>query len=297
MAISRMTQSMMLDRSYLTLQTVQGRLAKTQEQLTTGRVLNRPSDSPTGTSSAMRIRASIADETQYQRNAQDGLGWLGQIDSALTSSLDQLRRARDLGVQGVNATNAGNAAREALASEVEQVRESLLGVANTTYLGRPVFGGVTSGTAAYDLTTGTFVGQEGDVKRTIAKDVKVAVNVDGPDVFGPDGDNLFDSLGRLATALRAGDTPAIRGELDALDLAQKRITSVVSDAGTRYNRVERAETAAANSVFDLTTSLSGIEEVDLAKATISLTAQEVAYQAALSATARLVQPSLSDFLR
>ena len=110
MAISRMTQSMMLDRSYLTLQTVQGRLAKTQEQLTTGRVLNRPSDSPTGTSSAMLIRASIADETQFQRNAQDGLGWLGQIDSALTSSLDQLRRARDLGVQGVNATNDGNAA-------------------------------------------------------------------------------------------------------------------------------------------------------------------------------------------
>jgi flagellar hook-associated protein 3 FlgL len=296
MAISRMTQSMMLDRSYLTLQTVQGRLAKTQEQLTTGRVLNRPSDSPTGTSSAMRIRASIADETQFQRNAQDGLGWLGQIDSALTSSLDQVRRARDLGVQGVNATNAGAGAREALAVEVEQLRDSLIGVANTTYLGRPVFGGLTPGSAAYD-DNGAFVGQPGEVKRTVAKDVKVAVNVDGPDVFGPAGDNLFDSLARLSNALRTGDTAEIGNQLSALDTAQKRITSVVSDAGTRYNRVERAATAASNAVFDLTTSLSEIEEVDLAKATISLTAQEVAYQAALSATARLVQPSLAEFLR
>jgi flagellar hook-associated protein 3 FlgL len=296
MAISRMTQSMMLDRSYLTLQTVQGRLAKTQEQLTTGRVLNRPSDSPTGTSAAMRIRATIADETQYQRNAQDGLGWLGQVDSALTSSLDQVRRARDLGIQGVNATNAGAGAREALAVEVDQLRESLIGVANTTYLGRPVFGGLTSGTTAYD-DSGAFVGQTGDVRRSIAKDVKVAVNVDGPDAFGPDGDNLFDSLDRLATALRAGDTAEIGNQLEALDTAQKRITAVVSDAGTRYNRVERAATAAANAVFDLTTSLSEIEEVDLAKATINLTAQEVAYQAALSATARLVQPSLAEFLR
>ena len=296
MAISRMTQSMMLDRSYLTLQTVQGRLAKTQEQLTTGRVLNRPSDSPTGTSSAMRIRASIADETQFQRNAQDGLGWLGQIDSALTSSLDQVRRARDLGVQGVNATNAGAGAREALAVEVDQLRESLIGVANTTYLGRPVFGGLTAGTKAYD-DSGTFVGQPGEVKRTVAKDVKVAVNVDGPDVFGPAGDDLFSSLEKLATALRAGDTAEIGNQLSALDTAQKRITSVVSDAGTRYNRVERAATAASNAVFDLTTSLSEIEEVDLAKATIGLKAQEVAYQAALSATARLVQPSLVDFLR
>jgi len=296
MAISRMTQSMMLDRSYLTLQTVQGRLAKTQEQLTTGRVLNRPSDSPTGTSSAMRIRATIADETQFQRNAQDGLGWLGQIDSALTSSLDQVRRARDLGVQGVNATNAGAGAREALAVEVEQLRESLIGVANTTYLGRPVFGGLTAGAAAYD-PSGAFVGQTGEVKRTVAKDVKVAVNVDGPAAFGPDGDNLFDSLDRLATALRAGNTAEIGNQLSALDTAQKRITAVVSDAGTRYNRVERAATAASNAVFDLTTSLSEIEEVDLAKATINLTAQEVAYQAALSATARLVQPSLAEFLR
>jgi len=296
MAISRMTQSMMLDRSYLTLQTVQGRLAKTQEQLTTGRVLNRPSDSPTGTSSAMRIRASVADETQFQRNAQDGLGWLGQIDSALTSSLDQVRRARDLGVQGVNGTNAGAGAREALAVEVEQLRESLIGVANTTYLGRPVFGGLTAGTKAYD-DSGAFVGQPGEVKRTVAKDVKVAVNVDGPDVFGPAGDDLFGSLEKLATALRAGDTAEIGNQLSALDTAQKRITSVVSDAGTRYNRVERAATAASNAVFDLTTSLSEIEEVDLAKATIGLKAQEVAYQAALSATARLVQPSLVDFLR
>ena len=296
MAISRMTQSMMLDRSYLTLQTVQGRLAKTQEQLTTGRVLNRPSDSPTGTSSAMRMRASIADETQYQRNAADGLGWLGQIDSALTSSLDQVRRARDLGVQGVNATNAGAGAREALAVEVEQLRESLIGVANTTYLGRPVFGGLTSGTKAYD-DSGAFVGLSGDVKRTVAKDVKVDVNVSGPDVFGLDGDNLFDSLGKLATALRAGDMTEVGNQLTALDTAQKRITAVVSDAGTRYNRVERAATAASNAVFDLTTSLSEIEEVDIAKATISLSAQEVAYQAALSATARLVQPSLAEFLR
>jgi len=296
MAISRMTQSMMLDRSYLTLQTVQGRLAKTQEQLTTGRVLNRPSDSPTGTSSAMRIRATIADETQFQRNAQDGLGWLGQIDSALTSSLDQVRRARDLGVQGVNGTNAGAGAREALAVEVEQLRESLIGVANTSYLGRPVFGGLTSGTKAYD-DSGAFVGQAGDVKRTVAKDVKVAVNVNGPDVFGADGDNLFDNLAKLADALRAGDITEIGNRISALDTAQKRITSVVSDAGTRYNRVERASTAASDAVFDLTTSLSDIEEVDLAKATIDLGAQEVAYKAALSATARLVQPSLAEFLR
>ena len=83
MTINRVTQNMMMDRSYLSLQTGLSRLAKTQEQLSTGRILNRPSDSPTDTTSAMRMRASLADEKQYVRNAEDGLGRLGQIDVTL----------------------------------------------------------------------------------------------------------------------------------------------------------------------------------------------------------------------
>lgn len=296
MAIARMTQNMMLERSYVSLQTVSGRLSKTQEHLTTGRVLNRPSDSPTDTSSAMRLRASIAEENQYQRNAQDGLGWLGQIDSTLTTALDQLRNARDVGIQGRNGVNIGSQAREALAVQVEQLRESLIGVANTTYLGRPVFGGATSGTAAYD-GTGTFVGTAADVSRSIAKDAKVPVNANGPKVFGPDDNSLFDNLSQLADALRAGDSDGIGTALGSLDTAQTRITSALTDVGTRYARVERAMVAAQDSALSLSTALSGLEEVDIARATIDLNAQEVAYKAAMAATARLVQPSLADFLR
>jgi flagellar hook-associated protein 3 FlgL len=286
----------MVGRSYLSLQTVQARLSRTQEQLTTGRVLNRPSDSPTDTTSAMRLRSSVADQKQFQRNAQDGIGWLGQIDSTLTSALDQLRRARDVGVQSVNGTNQDTASREALAAEVEQLRESLISVANTTYLGRPVFGGITSGTAAYDAN-GDYVGVDGGVMRAVAKDVKVSVNVTASNVFGPDDANLFDDLEQLADAIRAGNVGEVSTKLESLETAQTRMTSSLSDVGTRYGRVERALTAAADAQFDLTSSLEALENVDIAKATIDLGAQEVAYQAALAATARLVQPSLAEFLR
>jgi flagellar hook-associated protein 3 FlgL len=296
MAINRVTQNMMMNRSYLSLQTGLTRLARTQEQLSTGRLLNRPSDSPTDTTSAMRMRAAMGDQSQYARNAEDGLGRLGQTDSTLTAMLGDVRRARDVGIQGVNGVNQGSQAREALAVEVEQLRKSLISSANTTYLGRPVFGGLVNGPAAYDAS-GSFVGVTGDVNRTIAKDVKVPINVNGPDVFGPDGANLFDDLEQLAAALRSGDIAGVQSRLGALDTAQTRITSAVADVGTRYNQVDRATQAAKNAVFDLTSSLSNIENVDLAKATMDLQLNEVAYQAALASTARLVQPSLSDFLR
>ena len=296
MVISRVTQNMMMNRSYAALQLGLGRLAKTQEQLSTGRIINRPSDSPTDATSAMRIRASLADQKQYSRNVQDGIGWLGQIDSTLTSAMDQIRRARELGQQGANEGNASPQAREALAVEVDQIRDSLISAANASYLGRPVFGGVVNGEKAYD-TSGQFVGVSGDVVRTVARGVKVSVNVDGPAVFGPDGNNLFDKLTQLSDSLRAGDTAAIGAGLSDLDTAMTRVTSALGDVGARYNRLDRASQAASDLELSLTSSLSEVEYVDLARATMDLNMQQVAYQAGLSATARLVQPSLSDFLR
>ncbi len=296
MTLNRITQSMMMGRSYLTMQTVAGRLSKSQEHLTTGRVLNRPSDSPTETTSAMRIRSELADQRQFARNASDGIGWLGQTDATLTGMLGEVRRTRELAIQGVSPLTQNPAAREALAAEVEQLRESLITSANSSYLGRPVFGGLVSGTKAYDAS-GAFIGVAGAVSRAIGTDASVTVNVNGPAVFGPDGANLFDDLQGLADSLRAGDTAGIQTRMANLDTAQARLTSTLADVGTRYSRVERAVQTAENSVLDLTSSLSEIENVDIARAAIDLQMNEVAYQAALAATARLVQPSLADFLR
>ena len=148
MPIQRVTQNMITSRSIGSLQTGLSKLAKLQEQMTTGKVINRPSDSPTDTTSAMRIRSSLADVKQYGRNAADGNAWLTTIDSALTSANDQVLRARDLALQGANSGVAGPTAREALASEVDQIRGGLIDTANSNYLGRPVFGGVTAGAPA-----------------------------------------------------------------------------------------------------------------------------------------------------
>lgn len=296
MAIGRVTQSMMTQRSLGSLQTSLGRLAELQEHLSTGRVLNRPSDSPGDTTAAMRLRSSVADQQQYARNAEDGLGWLGQIDNTLTSMNGEVRRARDLGLQGINGSS-GPAAREALAVEVDKIRESLLGSANTRYLDRPVFGGITAGARAFDPATGNFVGQSGAVNRTIGAGPPVDVQVDGQAVFGPDGDSLFTHLADLSAALRSGDATAMGNVVGVLNGDMNTITSTVSDVGTRYNRLEAAAQAAADAELSLTTSLTEIENTDLPKATVELQMQEVAYQAALASTARVLQPSLLEFLR
>lgn len=296
MTITRVTQRMMTNRSVGGMQAGLARISQVQEQLSSGRVLNRPSDSPTGTSAAMRLRDSLSSVKQYQRNGQDGLGWLGQIDGALASVTTSLGRAKDLAIQGANAVNSSPSAREALATEIDQIRSGLVSDANTTYLDRPVFGGVTAGGKAYD-SAGAFVGVAGAVNRSVADGVKIRVDVDGPSAFGPPGGSVFDHLSTLSNALRAGDGAGLSASISDLQADLTRIQSARAQAGGAYNRVEAAIGSAADSELRLTASLSDVENVDLPKATIELQLANVAYQAALGATSKVIQPSLLDFLR
>jgi flagellar hook-associated protein 3 FlgL len=302
---TRITQRLMVGHSLASLQGGLGRLARTQEQLHTGRVINRPSDSPIGTNTAMRLRSEIAAQTQYARNAEDGLGWLGQVDSTLMSMTDSVRRTRNLALQGASTGSNPQASRDALAAEVEQIREGLLAAANTQYLGRPVFGGTTAGRVAYHPDTAAFVGEPvtqpvpapgTTVDRTVAEGVRVRVDVTGPEAFGPPGDDLFKTLDDVVTHLRT-DPAALGGDLDRLDAALARIHTALADVGTRYGRLEQAAQTAKDATLDLQASLSEVENVDMARATMDLQLNEVAYQAALATTARVLQPSLIDFLR
>ena len=70
-----------------------------------------------------------------------------------------------------------------------------------------------------------------------------------------------------------------------------------ADIGTRYGRVESALTQLNSTTLDHQAALSDIENVDIAKAIVDVQLQQVAYQAALGATAKVIQPSLLDFLR
>ena len=76
-----------------------------------------------------------------------------------------------------------------------------------------------------------------------------------------------------------------------------RIQGRISEVGTRFNRLEKASVTAGDAELALTSSLSQVENTDLPKAMVELKMQEVAYQAALASTARVMQPSLLDFLR
>src|SRR4051794_37805493 len=213
-------------------------IAKLQAQLTSGKTINKPSDDPTGTNAAMQTRQELAGATQYARNISDGLSQLDATDSALQNMIKQVQKVRDLTVQGSNAGVMSEASRSAIKTEVAGLRDSLLGLANTKVQNQPIFGGVTSGPVAYDVTKdadgvakGTHVGVGGTagadfpVIRQVSEADAVRVDITGPEAFGvtapatatsPATRDLFTIVGDIADhVVNAPDQLA--GDLEALD--------------------------------------------------------------------------------
>src|SRR3712207_1733759 len=148
----RVTQRMMITNSLAGLNGNLAAVNRLQQQLTSGKVLTRPSDSPTNTNTAMQTRSQQAAVTQQANNISDAQSWMNQTDSTLQNMLDVAHRVRNLTVQGLNSGATSTSSATAIAAEVKALRESLLGMANTTVQERPIFGGVTAGSTAYDVT-------------------------------------------------------------------------------------------------------------------------------------------------
>ena len=272
-------------------------VGKLQQQLTSGRLISTPSDSPTGTNKAMQIRADQAAAAQQNRNISDAKGWLEQTDSALREMSDTSRRVRDLTVQALSTGFSTAGSMHALATETESLREGLLSLANAKIGGRPLFGGVTSGEKAYNSTTGAWEGTAGTpVTRRISDAETLRVDLSGPEAFGPPGNDLFAIVGRIADHM-ATDPTQLATDLADLDAAMKTMTKALSDVGARAARLERVEQVNADRQLTLHSALAETENIDLPNTIMNLEMQKVGYEAALAATAKALQPTLLDFLR
>ena len=291
----RITERSLSTSALAGLQASLSQLQDTQAKLSSGKAISRPSDSPSGTMTALRLRAGIDRADQFDRNASDGLARLGTTDSALQDGLDTLRSARNAVVSGTNAALSASD-REALAEQVDGLRQSLLAVANTTYLNQPVFAGTSSASEAYDAN-GTYQGDSGTVNRTIAPGVSVAVNATGEDAFGPAGDDIFKTLSDISNDLRTNPSKLSTTDLNKLDAGYLRMQNTLASVGSRYHQIDIMQQRNQTNQLDAKTQLSSVEDVDVAATTVDLQMQEVAYQAALGATARSIQPSLIDFLK
>ncbi|NKX53599.1 flagellar hook-associated protein FlgL [Arthrobacter mobilis] len=300
--ITRVTSQSMSRFAQQNLQSNMERLARLQEAATGQSKITRPSDDPSGTADTMRVRADQRANEQYKRNIDDAAGWLATLDSALGSATDALHRVRDLAVRS-GSGSVSDTGREAIALELSALKDELLAAANTRYMGRSVFAGNSDAPAVFAPSADGTLNYEftgpaaGSVERRVDAATTVRVDADGRDVFGTEagGDSAFALLDAMVADLRAGKP--VNGYLADIDARLKTVVAQRAEAGVRHAQVLRAQEANMEQSVSLEARRSSVEDPDVGQVILDLKLQEVAYQSALAVTARVLQPTLMDFLR
>lgn len=297
--MQRVTQSMMSSQLLRNLNTNMRQMDNLQNQLSTGRKLNKPSDDPVGITYSMRYRSELSANEQYEKNADAAQSWLDFTDTVLGQAGDVFQRVRELAVQGANGTNTPESLNS-IKSEIGQLYEQLVQIGNSEFNGKYVFNGqftdvapYTSASAATEMTDAVHIQYE------VSPGVKMPVSTTGNEVFGApsDDDNAFKVLKDLISALDSADSSAVGDVLGKLDSRYDKFLEVRADVGAKTNRLEHAENRLKDININLESLQSKTEDADLSEVITRFLMSENVYRSSLSAGSKLIQPSLVDFLR
>ncbi|AKP45834.1 MULTISPECIES: flagellar hook-associated protein FlgL [Bacillus] len=289
----RVTQSMLSNNMLRNLSSSYERLSKYQDQISTGKKVNRPSDDPVVVMKGISYRADLSEVQQYKRNFSEAYNWIENSDAALDNAGQALQRIRELVVEASNDTYDASQ-RQAISAEIKQLRDHLAEVANTKFGDKYLFNGANTTKKPVDLQNGNYPSESQPtepVEIELSKGIYLPVNVPGEKVFG---EQLFSDLKALTDDLDQGKNPA--SYLDQIDQHIDAINNARADLGARQNRLEMMESRVDNQEVIATKVLSDNEDVDYEKAITDLTAQESVHRAALAVGARVLQPTLMDFL-
>ncbi|MGG6313267.1 flagellar hook-associated protein FlgL [Paenibacillus macerans] len=312
--MQRVTSNMMNSQLLLNLNRNALRMNHTQNEMATGRKINRPSDDPVGITYSLRYRSELASNEQFKKNVDSAVSWMDFNDTVLSQTNDVLQRLRELTVKASTGSNP-QSALDSISQEVAELKEQLVDIANSQLNGKYIFNGEKFDSKPY----GTFFKEDGtvmdpseistdpgEVTYIVGDSVKMSLNLNGNDVFGTaddaataeTSDNIFSIINRLTEKLSAnGDHSKITDELASIDSRIDKILTIRAEVGAKTNRIELMQSRLEDLNINLTSLQSKTEDADYAQLIMDSKVQENIYNASLSAGAKIIQPSLVDFLR
>ncbi|GJM82094.1 hypothetical protein HMSSN139_45900 [Paenibacillus sp. HMSSN-139] len=142
----------------------------------------------------------------------------------------------------------------------------------------------------------------GSVEYAVGQGILFQINTTGNEFFGNNGeqDNVFSIIDRLTTAMSgtsSSNFDDIAKELSNIDSRTNKMLAVHAETGARTNRVELMESRLYSEEYSLTELQTKTEDADIADLTIKTSVASNIYQASLAAGAKIITPTLVDFIR
>jgi flagellar hook-associated protein 3 FlgL len=308
----RITHMLVARRTQNYIQEAMQRLARTQEQMSTGRRVLRLSDDPPALSQLLNVRAAVERNKQYARNITDGLSYLDGADTALGTAGELIQKALEYAIQGANGTLEKDD-MAAIGEQIDKMIDELVDIANTTVGGKYIFAGTKNDRPPFrrDGDTIYYQGNLERVSREILDQANYPIDVPAVDdsnandgLFGQVdittkkvGSGVFQVLKDLRDNLYNADTSGINNSIKELNAQLDHILRYRVQVGARTSHFESVRSQLQDQEVRLTQVLSNLEDADVARVAVDLSRQQLAYQAALAAGAKILETSLLDYLR
>ena len=190
----RITNNMLISNMVGYLSTNLASMAKYQTMASTGKLIQKASEDPVIAARSLKLNTDISVLTQYKKNADSAMAWMETTETVLRSLELQMTDIRTRVVQASNSVTLVDEDRQAIASQVKQLRDEIINLANSTYSGRYIFSGYKSDTPLLDENGffNTVVSQLERINYEVGVTNKLQVNVTGDSLF-----NLGEAVGYL----------------------------------------------------------------------------------------------------
>jgi len=285
-------------------------VAHLQEQISSGRRIIVPSDDPQAAIKTLSLKDNLSQNEQFMRNITDGLDWLKQTEATIDRIADILNEIEGLANQGNNSISSQDE-KDAIAFQIDQMLSELLALSNLKYKDKYIFAGQKTDTQPFTLTSdtngryvegiGTALGDLGLLTREIEDGISVSVNIRGPELFQPNGEredgDLFQVIIDMSDHLRDNNLTGLQADIENLKTARDRVLSFGQIVGAKISRFQAARASLESINLTLKSIISQEEDMDLAEALMELQKHQTVLQASMAVGARIIQPTLMDFLR
>ncbi|SCL88711.1 flagellin N-terminal helical domain-containing protein [Sporanaerobacter sp. PP17-6a] len=266
-------------------------MQKTLEKLSSGKRINRASDDAAGLAISQKMKAQINGLKQASRNSLDGISLIQTAEGALNEVHSMLQRMRELCVQGANGVYKDEDLG-AVADEIKELTEQINKIAtDTEFNGIPILKGDLGVSGSGSQTLRLQIGaDEGQFIELEMKDMNVTVTDSSGSGLNIIGSGMLISdingSGKCTIGSGALTSPIFEKCITVYNDAVNEVAHMRSKLGAYQNRLEHTIKNTDNTVENLTSSMSRIEDVDMASEMSEYTKLNILQQAG---TAMLAQ--------
>ena len=281
---------------------IQRKLTGIEEDMSSGKRINRPSDDPSGFARASRIDALQEENKSYIDTIKTARGWVTSTEDALDQMVDLFSQAGERAVQARNDT-LGQNERDAIAGELDAIKKQVATLFNTRYSGEYIFAGNKTTTRPFqkDGSATTNLGDlAGARKRTTGPDgLQMTINVNGQELseVAPGGVKTIGALDDLIQSLKSGDTSGISQSIEDVEKVRSHLGQLGSKVGSVARRLDSMSTQLRGVNHHLEAERSEIEDTDYLKALTEFQRTQQSLEASLKVTTEVRQTTILDYLR